>query len=152
MAAPVRSNPKPRPVRTQDCNADPKRLDAFYVRMLGEGGDRTLSEETKWLAVTHKSFDHGRRGFNERLAFLGKRIVDLQASLGLLLKTTHQPPLPDPWQRQPFKHSALSGLDSLDELSKDHYANHKRIARAGRFYGLAEVMRWIPKSVRPLFL
>ena len=31
-----------------------------------------LSEETKWLAVTHKSFDHGRRGFNDRLAFLGK--------------------------------------------------------------------------------
>lgn len=71
MTAPVRSNPKPRPVRLSDCNADPKRLDAFYRRMLGTGGDRMLSEETKWLAVTHKSFDHGRRGFNERLAFLG---------------------------------------------------------------------------------
>ena len=30
-----------------------------------------LTEETKWLAVTHKSFDHGRRGFNDRLAYLG---------------------------------------------------------------------------------
>jgi hypothetical protein len=30
-----------------------------------------LSDEVKWLAVTHKSFDHGRRGFNDRLAYLG---------------------------------------------------------------------------------
>lgn len=52
-------------------NADPKRLDEFYIRMLGEGGDKVLSEEVKWLAVTHKSFDQGRRGFNDRLAFIG---------------------------------------------------------------------------------
>lgn len=39
--------------------------------MLGEGGDKILSEEVKWLAVTHKSFDQGRRGFNDRLAFIG---------------------------------------------------------------------------------
>lgn len=30
-----------------------------------------LSEEIKWLAVTHKSFDQGRRGYNDRLALLG---------------------------------------------------------------------------------
>lgn len=30
-----------------------------------------LSDEVKWLAVTHKSFDHGRRGFNDRLAYIG---------------------------------------------------------------------------------
>lgn len=52
-------------------NEDPKRLDQFYVRMLGEDGDKMLSEEVKWLAVTHKSFDQGRRGFNDRLAFVG---------------------------------------------------------------------------------
>lgn len=39
--------------------------------MLGEDGDKMLSEEVKWLAVTHKSFDQGRRGFNDRLAFVG---------------------------------------------------------------------------------
>jgi large subunit ribosomal protein L15 len=39
--------------------------------MLGNGGDQVLSDELKWLAVTHKSFDQGRRGFNDRLAFLG---------------------------------------------------------------------------------
>lgn len=52
-------------------NEDPKRLDDAYVRMLGPGGDKVLGDEVKWLAVTHKSFDHGRRGFNDRLAYLG---------------------------------------------------------------------------------
>lgn len=52
-------------------NADPELLDQFYIRMLGNQGDKFLSEEVKWLAVTHKSFDQGRRGFNDRLAFLG---------------------------------------------------------------------------------
>lgn len=52
-------------------NSDPALLDQFYIRMLGNGGDQVLSDELKWLAVTHKSFDQGRRGFNDRLAFLG---------------------------------------------------------------------------------
>jgi len=43
--------------------------------MLGEGGEKVLSEEVKWLAVTHKSFDQGRRGFNDRLAFVGGYIA-----------------------------------------------------------------------------
>jgi large subunit ribosomal protein L15 len=53
------------------CNTDPERLDAFYIKFLGRGGDKVLTEEIKWLAVTHKSFDQGRRGFNDRLAFFG---------------------------------------------------------------------------------
>jgi large subunit ribosomal protein L15 len=52
-------------------NEDPKKLNDFYVRMLGPGGDALLREETKWLAVTHKSFDQGRRGFNDRLSYFG---------------------------------------------------------------------------------
>ena len=52
-------------------NSDPAELDAFYVRFLGPGGDKILTDEVKWLAVTHKSFDHGSRGFCDRLAFLG---------------------------------------------------------------------------------
>jgi large subunit ribosomal protein L15 len=54
-----------------ECNSDPARLDNFYVKFLGQGGDKMLSDEVKWLAITHKSFDQGRRGFNDRLAFLG---------------------------------------------------------------------------------
>jgi large subunit ribosomal protein L15 len=52
-------------------NDDPAVLDQFYLKALGNGGDKLLSDEIKWLAITHKSFDQGRRGFNDRLAFLG---------------------------------------------------------------------------------
>jgi len=30
-----------------------------------------LTDEVKWQAVTHKSFDHGRQPFNEKLAIYG---------------------------------------------------------------------------------
>jgi hypothetical protein len=68
MSAPVRIRPRSVPF---EVNEDPRRLDEMYFRLLGPGGDQLLSEEVKWLAVTHKSFDHGRRGFNDRLAYLG---------------------------------------------------------------------------------
>lgn len=54
-----------------ECNSDPERLDKFYANFLGPGGEKVLTEELKWLAITHKSFDQGRRGFNDRLAFFG---------------------------------------------------------------------------------
>lgn len=53
------------------CNSDPATLDEAYNNLLGPGGSSLLTEETKWLAITHKSFDHGRRGFNDRLSFYG---------------------------------------------------------------------------------
>jgi large subunit ribosomal protein L15 len=59
------------PEQKWECNSDPALLDQFYIRFLGRGGDQMLTEEVKWLAITHKSFDQGRRGFNDRLAFLG---------------------------------------------------------------------------------
>lgn len=52
-------------------NEDPALLDAVYTKFLGVGGENALTDEVKWLAVTHKSFDQGRRGFNDKLAFLG---------------------------------------------------------------------------------
>jgi large subunit ribosomal protein L15 len=70
MTAPVRSR-LPRRDEPWKVNEDPKQLDRIYERFLGPGGDKLLTEETKWLAVTHKSFDHGRRGFNDRLSYLG---------------------------------------------------------------------------------
>src|SRR6187402_1731822 len=59
------------PEKQWECNSDPVRLDQFYINFLGRGGDKVLTEEVKWLAITHKSFDQGRRGFNDRLAFFG---------------------------------------------------------------------------------
>lgn len=71
MAAPVRSR-MPRREAIWRVNDDPRKLDSFYIQFLGPGGDKMLTDETKWLAVTHKSFDHGRRGFNDRLSYLGE--------------------------------------------------------------------------------
>ena len=71
MKAPVSHRPRSSGGR-HEVNKDPRRLDEMYISLLGRGGEAMLSEETKWLAVTHKSFDHGRRGFNDRLAFLGR--------------------------------------------------------------------------------
>ena len=70
MKAPYRWRPA-NPERQWECNSDPELLDQFYIKFLGRGGEQMLTEEVKWLAITHKSFDQGRRGFNDRLAFLG---------------------------------------------------------------------------------
>lgn len=72
MKAPVRTRALPPGWRPFSVNKDPAKLDAMYTRFLGKNGSKMLGDETKWLAVTHKSFDHGRRGFNDRLSFLGK--------------------------------------------------------------------------------
>ena len=83
MMAPVRSKP---PVEHNDfiVNANSRRLDEVYDRVLGQGGSDMLTEEVKWLAVTHKSFDHGRRGFNDRLAFLGTKGSNLPSRPSLI--------------------------------------------------------------------
>lgn len=54
-----------------EVNEDPEKLDNALNTFLGRDNAKILPEELKWLAVTHKSFDQGRRGFNDRLAFLG---------------------------------------------------------------------------------
>ena len=70
MTAPFRT--KPHVLNNEfHVNSDPEKLDRVLVGILGDGGDKMLTEEVKWLAVTHKSFDHGRRGYNDRLAFYG---------------------------------------------------------------------------------
>lgn len=71
-----------------ECNSDPARLDQFYINFLGRGGDKVLTEEVKWLAITHKSFDQGRRGFNDRLAFFG--IVSLTRTGYHILNNLHR--------------------------------------------------------------
>ena len=74
MTAPFRSKPAVEG-NEHPVNEDPEKLDRAYERMLGKDGHKLLTDEVKWLAVTHKSFDHGRRGYNDRLAFLGTDIT-----------------------------------------------------------------------------
>ena len=69
------ARPQPRapvPVRPRKpfvVNDNPRVLDAMYKKLFGK--DPGLSEEVKWQAVTHKSFDHGKQPFNSKLRFFG---------------------------------------------------------------------------------
>ena len=70
MTAPYRIRPLPQG-GVFKVNEDPRKLDEVYMRMLGRDGEKVLTDEVKWLAITHKSFEHGAQGFNDRLAYLG---------------------------------------------------------------------------------
>lgn len=148
MKAPLRAHPEPASYQDLKINDDPKKLDAMYIRFLGRDGHRLLSEETKWLAVTHKSFDHGRRGFNDRLAFLGKRILELQTSLALLSTGKGSKDLPgykDPLGRAPFQHPALDGAEALLGTATGFFLHHKQLSALSATYGIPEMVRWWPK-------
>jgi large subunit ribosomal protein L15 len=129
-------------------NSDPQILEEVYVRVLGEEGARLLTAEVKFLAVTHKSFDQGRRGFNDRLAFLGKRIVDLQTSLALLSQQGHAAPAPqDAHGRTPFLHPALESLTQLTPESREAATKKSTIANLADKFGMMSVLRWRPRNV-----
>ncbi|KAJ5177164.1 uncharacterized protein N7482_003041 [Penicillium canariense] len=129
-------------------NSDPALLDQFYIRMLGNGGDKILSDELKWLAVTHKSFDQGRRGFNDRLAFLGKRIVQLQASLALVQnpETANTAVKKDDYGRTPFTHPALDGLKNLSPETKNFLTDRSKLAELAQKYDMQKILRWTPRK------
>lgn len=127
-----------------------------------------LSEETKWLAVTNKSFDAGRRGFNDRLAFFGmgsysrggrtanklsagKRVLELQCSLGLISVADtshyHKAEYEDPHGREPFRHPAIESVECLLGSAHHWFTSHKQLANLAEQYGLPEVVRWHPRDV-----
>ncbi|KAK2811516.1 hypothetical protein FQN50_002139 [Emmonsiellopsis sp. PD_5] len=108
-------------------NSDPKILDAFYGRLLGKDGHEMLSEEVKWQAVTHKSFDQGRRGFNDKLAYLD--------TPPLASETKNE----DPYGRTPFEHPALQGLDNLTAENKNMKINTRNMAKLGKLYGVEDL-------------
>lgn len=145
---PIPSKPNAKPWIV---NSDPQKLDQMYQKFLGKGGEKLLGEETRWLAITHKSFDHGRRGFNDRLSFLGMRILELQTSLALLtvsdssryLKEKDQ----DELKREAFRHPAINSVECLLGGARTHFTSHKQLSELGTGYGLPEVVRWKPKNV-----
>lgn len=107
-----------------------------------------LTDEVKWLAITHKSFDQGRRGFNDRLAFFGRRIINLQMTLALLHSplTTKAESSPDSLDdRVPFTHPALEGLTNLSEVQLSEVLTKSRLARLATQMGISDVIRWKPR-------
>lgn len=151
MKAPVRARAQRQ--EKFDVNGDPAKLDAMYTRFLGKTGPKMLSDETKWLAVTHKSFDHARRGFNDRMAFLGRQIVELQTSLGLLTAAdtnSYTSRSEDAYGRQAFQHPATDNVEVLNAGGKQFFLHHRQMSGIAARYGLPEVVRWQPKDVRDL--
>ncbi|KAG9242704.1 ribonuclease-III-like-domain-containing protein [Calycina marina] len=141
------------PAQAWECNSDPIKLDQFYIRFLGPGGDKVLTDETKWLAITHKSFDQGRRGFNDRLAFLGRRIITLQTTLALLnssvaTKTQTISSIED--GRVPIEHPALQGLNNLTSAPIDEVLTKYRLGGLATQAGMRDIMRWKPRLTQNL--
>jgi len=135
------------PSKAYEVNDDPAKLDSMYIKLLGRGGDQTLTDEVKWLAVTHKSFDQGRRGFNDRLAFFGKQILLIQTNLALLNSPSGTgPPAPDPYSRVPYSDPALSGLKNLSNFSVSEALSKERLGQLASSYGIAQVTRWKPRN------
>ncbi|TQS37629.1 hypothetical protein Golomagni_01891 [Golovinomyces magnicellulatus] len=125
------------PRRAWESNSDPKRLDRFYNNLFGPGGDKLLSEEVKWLAITHKSFEQGARGFNDRLAFL----VSVESQ---------NINVSEPDDRTPFSHPALEGLPNLFHPSLTEVLSKERLAAFAVSIGMKSIIRWYPRMKHDL--
>ncbi|KAI1178535.1 RNase III domain-containing protein [Nemania sp. FL0916] len=129
-------------------NENPQKLDEALNSFLGHDGEKMLPEELKWLAVTHKSYDQGRRGFNDRLAFLGRQICIREATESIITSPPHlENMMSDPYsdKRQPFEDPALRSLDNLCETQPNNIFTPAKLTKLAIDTGLAEVVRWKPK-------
>ncbi|KAK4239552.1 ribonuclease-III-like-domain-containing protein [Achaetomium macrosporum] len=126
-------------------NDDPAKLDAMYNRLLGPKGDRMLPDEIKWLAITHKSFDQGRRGFNTRLAYFGRLIVALETTRHIMVTPASSREFPDEFGREPFRHHALANVDKLNVRQPQNIASKENLRKLAIDVGLPEVIRWKPR-------
>ncbi|OBT93048.1 hypothetical protein VE01_09009 [Pseudogymnoascus verrucosus] len=145
MKAPFQPRVK-NPQMAFSVNEDPALLDAVYTKFLGVGGENALTDEVKWLAVTHKSFDQGRRGFNDKLAFLGKRILVLQGTTVLLTSQAPPPASTDAYNREPFNHPSLEGLAKVQAVDLGDVLSKQRVGQLARSYGIDQVTRWKPRN------
>ncbi|KAG7057149.1 RNase III domain-containing protein [Colletotrichum scovillei] len=128
-------------------NEDPKKLDQMYVKLLGRDGDKMLPDETKWLAVTHKSFDQGRRGFNDKLAYLGRQAVILETTNRIVTGTDplKKAIVPEKsYQRTPFEHPALTRVDNLNAEQPQKIVTKEKVEALALAAGLDKVLRWKP--------
>ncbi|KAK0668094.1 ribonuclease-III-like-domain-containing protein [Cercophora samala] len=131
-------------------NEDPEKVDAVYNRLLGKNGDKMLPDEIKWLAVTHKSFDQGRRGFNTRLAYYGRQILALETTRSILANplpedAAQEAAISDEHDREPFQHPALANVDKLYARQPQDVISKEKIAKLAFDVGLGEITRWKPR-------
>lgn len=132
-------------------NEDPEKLDAMYNRLLGSNGDRMLPDEIKWLAVTHKSFDQGRRGYNTRLAYYGRNILAMETTRSVLTSPVKSDiKVLDHHDRKPFYHPNLVNCDKLIQTQPQDIMSKRKMTNLATHVGLLEVTRWKPKRPEDL--
>lgn len=85
----------------------------------------------------------------DKTSMIGKWIVQLQTSLALVQKspTPRANPEIDSYNRKPFGHPALAGLEDLTHEARSQVINKKSLAQLSHKYGLQPVLRWAPKNV-----
>ncbi|KAI1390755.1 ribonuclease-III-like-domain-containing protein [Hypoxylon trugodes] len=131
-----------------EVNEDPNKLDEVLNNILGRDGDRMLPDELKWLAVTHKSFDQGRRGFNDRLGYLGRQICAHEATQMIITSPRdYKDPENDPFadRRTPYEDAALRSIDNLSEKQPSDMFSPDKLANFALETGLSGVVRWKPR-------
>ncbi|KAM7200386.1 ribonuclease 3 [Naviculisporaceae sp. PSN 640] len=128
-------------------NEDPERLDAMYRKLLGQGGEKVLPDEIKWLAITHKSFDQGRRGFNTRLAYFGRQILALESVRAIMVSSIDptERPVNDAHGREPYQHPALTNVDKLNIRLPRDIIDKDKVAKLALECGMMGVIRWKPR-------
>ncbi|KAG6355975.1 hypothetical protein INS49_015360 [Diaporthe citri] len=135
------------PISEADIGGTAKVVTTFYERFLGRNGSKLLPEEIKWLAVTHKSFDFGRRGFNTRLAYYGRQIIVLEAMNEIMTSPrVADEYLGDPWKRKHYESPALQNVDKLSMTRPQDMVSVSGLASVGLNNRLNEVMRWKPRN------
>ncbi|POR39767.1 Uncharacterized protein TPAR_00053 [Tolypocladium paradoxum] len=127
-------------------NNSPERLDDMYNRLLGPGGSKMLPEELKWLAVTHKSFDQGRRGFNDRLALMGRLSLVMEATKDIVSKRPQEGSrMADEFGRAPFEHEQLASVDNLAVQGPRDVVGKEKLYALATNVGMLDVVRWKPR-------
>lgn len=83
---------------------------------------------------------------------IGRRIVELQASLALIDKpafsTSAEASVKDPWGRPlPRPDPSLVGIENLDRSTKLEALDLARMSGLAQRYGLQKVIRWKPRQI-----
>lgn len=169
--------PQPHPLKgprpssspsTQSHSLDPSEYHAFISSYTGISSSTQLSDAVAQQIFTHKSFKHGKAPYNEKLAFLGRRVLYAHLSSHIMSNSSHAPssptataassdasapstsPSPLPDTTPPPKDESSQRQLTLQTL-ESHYLSPDHIGTSAlRIPGLASLLRWTPRDTTQL--
>ncbi|EPS39958.1 hypothetical protein H072_6279 [Dactylellina haptotyla CBS 200.50] len=134
-------------------------LDEMYRKLLGEGGDKALTDEVKWQCVTHKSFDHGLQPYNTKLTFYGRRIAYLHTTLSIIHKPATQSTSDTSFKTQSSEQAVtndpslslnvIARGNPINRVSSGSIAwqlNNTNMFGVAQACGLVKCLRWKPRN------